>query len=285
MAIQNGEHAYREFMVELKPGESFTQHHIKVRKEDVSRYMFIPGSHLRGRRIAERLENCRLVGATRGYYVYTGTYKGVTMSVCSTGMGGPVVAIAMEELGNLGVDTFVRVGSAGAISDDLGVGDIALATATYRDGGTSYNYLPAAFPAVADFYLTHDLTDAARDMHIGVHVGVCTAGDAFYGPKDAERSARLKKAGVVAVEMESDTEFIVGAYHGFRCAAGFVLDGGNKKKIKESSAAGMEIANHATNEDFLKGEDDLITVALEGMLRCAQRDAAAGHREGAQSLA
>jgi len=278
MTIKNGEHAYKEFMVELKPGESFTQHHIKVRQEDISRYMFIPGSHLRGRRIAERLENCRLVSTTRGYYVYTGEYKGVTMSICSTGMGGPVVAIAMEELGNLGVDTFIRVGSAGAVQDDLGVGDIALATATYREGGTSYNYLPAAFPAVADFYLTHDMADAARDLGIEINLGVCTAGDAFYGPKDAERAALLRKAGVVAMEMESDTEFIVGAYRNFRCAAGFVLDGGNKKKIKKSSAAGMEIANHATNEDFLKGEDDLITVALEGMLRCVRRDAAKGAR-------
>lgn len=275
MPILNPEHAYSEYIVDLKPGESFPQHHIKVRPEDISRYCFIPGSHLRGRKMAERLDDCRVVGATRGYYIYTGTYKGVRMSICSTGMGGPVVAIAMEELGRLGVDTFVRVGSAGAYQDDLGVGDIALATATFRAGGTSYNYLPGGFPAVADFFLTHDLVEAARNLGITVHTGVCSAGDAFYGRKDANQAALLKKAGVVAVEMESDTQFIVGAYNNWRCAAGFVLDGGNAKKIKESSSADMEIANHATNDEFIQGEDDLITVALEGMVRCAMRDAAA----------
>lgn len=274
MPILNLEHAYSEFMVELPEGERFTQHHIKAREADISRYVFIPGSHLRGRKIAERLDDCRVVSATRGYWLYSGYYKGVFMTVCSTGMGGPVVAIAMEELAKMGADTFIRVGSAGAGQEYLGVGDIAIATATYRAGGTSYNYLPAAFPAAADFGLTRAMVEAGEAMGIKAHTGVCSAGDAFYAPKDPATKELLKKAGLIAMEMESDTQFILGAYHGWRCAAGFVLDGGAAKKIADSSAASLTIANHATNADFIKGEDDLITICLEAMAATARNDQA-----------
>jgi hypothetical protein len=125
----------------------FTQHHIKARNEDIAGYCFIPGDHVRGKKIAARLEDARLVADTRGYFVYTGTYKGVRVTVCSTGMGGPQVAIAMEELGNMGVHTFVRLGSAGGLDSRTGVGDIVIATGSYRGGGTGDEYLPKAFPA------------------------------------------------------------------------------------------------------------------------------------------
>ncbi len=272
MPMQNEEFAYREYVPELPEGERFTEHHIKVRKADVSRYVFIPGSHLRGRRMAEMLDGVRLVSATRGYYLYSGTCKGVFMTVCSTGMGGPVTAIAMEELGRLGADTFIRVGSAGAVQEFLGVGDITVATATYRGGGTSYRYLPAGFPAVADFTLTRALVDAANQAGARLHTGVCAAGDAFYGPDDEREQALLKKAGVLAIEMESDTAFVLGHYHNWRVAAGFVLDGGPARDILESSAAGMAIANHGTNEEFRNGEEALIRIALEAMATVARED-------------
>lgn len=274
MPIQNPEHAYREYMVNLLEGERFTQHHIKVRNADLSRYVFIPGSHLRGRLIAERMEECRVIGATRGYYLYSGYYQGIFMSVCSTGMGGPVVAIAMEELSRMGADTFIRIGSAGAIQDRFGVGDIAVATATYRGGRTADSFLPPAFPAAADFGLTRAIVEAAEQRQIQVHTGVCAASDAFYAPADPAAWAQLKNAGVLAIEMESDTQFILGHYRGWRCAAGFVLDGGAAKKIEESSSDSLTIAHHGTNREFLRGEGDLITVCMDGMAEVARRDGA-----------
>ena len=132
----------------------YTQHHIKARDKDISRYCLVPGDHIRGKKIAERLEGVRLLSSTRAIFVYSGAYKGIPMTVCSTGMGGPQAAIAIEELGRMGADTFIRVGSSGGIQDDIGVGDIVIATATYRDGGTSYKYLPGPFPAVAVCTLT-----------------------------------------------------------------------------------------------------------------------------------
>lgn len=264
-----------KMIVENKGGEEYTQHHIKVLEKDISRYCFIPGDHVRGKKIAESLDNPKLLSGSRGMFVYSGTYKGIPMNVCSTGMGGPQVAIAMEELAGLGVDTFIRIGSCGALQNNMGVGDIVIATATYRDGGTSYKYLPGPFPAAADFFITRELYNAAEELDVNIHIGVASAGDAFYGPKDPEQKQLLKKAGVLCVEMESDTEFIVGQYHNWRCGALFVSDGGPKaKEIKSRGNTSINIANHATDDDFLKGEDNIIQIGLEAMYRTALKDKA-----------
>ncbi|MFZ5817143.1 MAG: nucleoside phosphorylase [Bacillota bacterium] len=278
MALQNPEHAYREYLPELREGERFSEHHIKVRREEVSRYLFIPGSHLRGRRIAEMLDGARVVSATRGYYLYSGTYQGIFMTVCSTGMGGPATAIAMEELARLGADTFIRVGSAGAVQEFLGVGDIAVATAAVRGGGTSHAYLPAIFPAAADFALTRAMVEAAERLGTRVHTGICATGDAFYAPDDPRERELLKRAGVLAIEMEADTAFTLAHYHGWRAGAAFVLDGGPARDILESSAAGIAIANHGTNPDFRRGEEALIRLCLEAMAEIARRDASSAAR-------
>jgi DeoD family purine-nucleoside phosphorylase len=262
-----------KMIVENKGGPDYTQHHIKAYNKDITRYCFIPGDHVRGKKIAEQMDNPVLLSGTRGIFVYSGTYKGIPMNVCSTGMGGPQVAIAMEELANMGVDTFIRVGSCGAMQDDMGVGDVVIATATNREGGTSYNYLPGSFPAVADFFVTRELYDVAQELGLKIHIGVATAGDAFYAPKDPEKRALLKKAGVLCGEMESDTAFILGNYHGWRTGALFVSDGGPKaKEIKSRGKTEINIANHATDKEFLRGEDNIIKIALEAMYRIALKD-------------
>jgi uridine phosphorylase len=272
MPIINPEHAYKEYIPDLPAGERFATHHIKVRPADLSRYCLIPGSHMRGRRIAEQLDDCRVVSATRGYYVYTGIYQGVRLSVCSTGMGGPVVAIAMEELAQLGVDTFLRVGSAGALQPHLGVGDLVAATGAVRLGGTANAFLPPSFPAVPNFALTLALREAATALGSDLKLGVVVSGDAFYAPADPELDRALRQAGALAIEMEADTQFILGQYRGWRCAAAFVLDGGEAKPIEDSSAAGMAIANHAVHPTFRAGEEALIRISLEALVRVARQD-------------
>ena len=272
LPILNPEHAYREYVPELPAGERFAQHHIKVRRSDLSRYVLIPGSHLRGRLIAEQLDDCRVVSATRGYYLYSGTYKGLHLTVCSTGMGGPAAAIAMEELGAMGCDTFLRVGSAGAIARNLGVGDIAVATACVRGGGTANQYLPAHFPAVGHYDVVSAMVEAGRAIGAPLHVGLCATGDAFYGPAGEAEKVTMKNAGVLAIEMEADTLMVVGQCHGWRVGAGFVLDGGEAKEVGESSSETMAIADHATHRTFRQGEMDLIRLSLEAMILIAQRD-------------
>lgn len=264
--------AYTEYVPALPEGERFSQHHIKVRAADLSRYVLIPGSHLRGRRIAEQLNDCALVSATRGYYIYTGFTEGVRVTVCSTGMGGPVAAIAMEELGAMGCDTFIRVGSAGAISPRLGVGDLVVATGSVRGGGTGSRYLPVEYPAVPDFTLTAAMVEAARALGTPVQTGLCATGDAFYAPDPEAENRLMKQAGVLAIEMEADALFLVGQYRGWRVAGGFVLDGGEAKAVGESSAEALVIADHATHRTFQEGEAALIQLSLAALRSVARQE-------------
>lgn len=248
----------------------YTQHHIKARDEDISRYCLIPGDHVRGRKIAERLDGMQVVSTTRGYFVYTGTYRGVRMTVCSTGMGGPQVAIAMEELGNMGADTFVRLGSAGGLDDRTGVGDLVIATAAYRGGGTADEYLSKSFPAVADFEVTRALCDAASELGFRFLVGPCASVDAFYRPDNDEHNALLREGRILCIEMEADTEFVVGLRRGFRCGAAFVLDNGPKTPRVAVRSGTMNIAHHEKDPLFVEGEERLIEMGLLALYRLAQ---------------
>ena len=237
--------------------------HIKCMPDEVSRYVFCPGSQRRAARIAERFDDMEKVADDRGIVVYTGTYQGVKMTSCGTGMGGPAVAICMEELANLGADTFIRVGSCGVFQDDQMPGDIIIASGTVREGGTSKAYLPLEFPAVPTYEVLETLTEAAEELDIPYTVGVGIAGDAFYSPRELYEPGLLKKAGLVSVEMESDTLFIVGQFRGLRTGALYASDGTNE-----------EVKPVWGEEKYLQGEHDMITIALEGMLALAKKDAA-----------
>lgn len=236
--------------------------HIKCQPDEVSRYVLCPGSQRRAARIAERFDDMAKVADDRGIVVYTGSYKGVEMTSCGTGMGGPAVAICMEELANLGADTFIRVGSCGVFQDDQMPGDIIIASGTVREGGTSKAYLPLEFPAVPTYEVLETLTKAAEGLKIPYTVGVGIAGDAFYNPRELYEPGLLKKAGLVSVEMESDTLFIVGQFRGLRTGALYASDGTNE-----------EIKPGWGEEKYLQGEHDMITIALEGMLALAKQDA------------
>ncbi len=157
--------------------------HIKSDPEQIARYVFCPGDQRRAKRIAEEFDGADLVSAERGIMVYTGTYQGIRMTSCGTGMGGPVVAICLEELANLGADTFIRVGSCVVFQDHQGPGDIIIACGTIRAGSTSLSYLPLAFPAVPTFEILSAIVKTAEGLGMPFEVGVGIATDAFYGPE------------------------------------------------------------------------------------------------------
>ena len=235
--------------------------HIKCDPNEISRYVFCPGDHARAGRIAEQMEDASLVSDSRGYVVYSGTYKGVFMTVCGTGMGGPTVAIALEELAHMGADTFIRVGSCGVFQDGQMPGDVIIASGTVRQGGTANRYLPLAYPAVPTFAVLSALVDAAEAGETAYTVGVGVAGDAFYGPRDPKVVEMIMAAGVVSVEMESDTLFVVGAYRGWRTGALYASDG-----------TPGEIKPEWGEADFRRGELDVIRIGLEAMVRIAEGD-------------
>ena len=236
--------------------------HIKCDPNEISRYIFCPGDQKRAKKIADQLETSHLVTESRGYTVYSGEYKGVFMTVCGTGMGGPAVAIGVEELAHMGGDTFIRVGSCGVFQDGQKPGDVIAASGTVRAGGTGNAYLPANFPAVPTFSVLRSLVEASEELGIPMTVGIGIAGDAFYAPPDPE-SDRVTSAGLVFVEMESDTLFIVGAVRGWRTGALFASDG----------APGV-IKPEWGEADFRRGEMNAIQIGLQAMWKIAQTDRA-----------
>jgi len=237
--------------------------HIRCEPEDIARYVFVPGSHTRAQKIADHFDEARLVSDSRGYLVYTGTVDGIPMTVSSTGMGGPQTAICIEELGHMGADTFIRVGSCGTYQEYVSCGDVVISTGIFRAGGTANNYLPVEFPAVPTFEVTTALVTAAKQLGLEPHVGLGLAGDAFYAPRDQAMSEILKQAGVISVEMESDTIFVIASLRGWRAGALFTCDGTATETKPEWGDAAFE-----------QGQEDAIRIAVEAMKNIALADRA-----------
>jgi len=211
--------------------ETEKQYHIQCQKGDVGRYCFLPGDPGRCEAIAAYFDQPVHIGMNREYNIYTGTLLGEKVSVCSTGIGGPSAAIAMEELAAIGVDTFIRIGTTGGIALDVCPGDIVVATGAVRYEHTSMEYAPIEYPAVPDFDITYALKTASEDMGYKTHTGVVQCKDSFYGQHSPEKSPvsyellqkweSWKRLGVKSSEMESAALFVVAAALGVRCGSCF----------------------------------------------------------------
>ncbi len=203
------------------------QMHIQIKKGDIGRYVILPGDPGRCERIAGYFDEPEFLSSNREYTVWRGKLNGEPIAVCSTGIGGPSTAIALEELIECGADTFIRVGTSGGIVETVQGGDIVIATAAVRQEGTTREYMPIEYPAVADFFVVRALHEAAAALGYRQHVGVIQSKDSFYGeirpseqPICAELQAKWeawKRAGVLTSEMECATVFVVGAVHHVRC--------------------------------------------------------------------
>ena len=149
--------------------EEGVQYHLNIRKGDVGRYVLLPGDPKRCQKIAAYFDNPVLVADSREYVTYTGYLDGEKVSVTSTGIGGPSASIAMEELVKSGADTFIRVGTCGGMDVDVKGGDIVVATGAIRMEGTSKEYAPIEYPAVADFHVANALVKAAENLSL-IHI-------------------------------------------------------------------------------------------------------------------
>ena len=207
------------------------QFHIRCKEGDVGKYCFLPGDPGRCEAIASHFDDPVHIGMNREYNIYTGTLLGEKVSVCSTGIGGPSAAIAMEELAAIGTDTFIRIGTCGGIHMDVLPGDVVVANGAIRFEHTSLEYAPMEFPAVPDFEITAALKSASEELGYRTHVGVVQCKDSFYGQHAPEKSPvsyellqkweSWKRLGVKASEMESAALFVVAAALGVRCGSCF----------------------------------------------------------------
>lgn len=205
--------------------------HLNMVAGDVGRYCILPGDPGRCEKIAAYFDDPKQVMFNREYMTYTGMLLGEKVSVVSTGIGGPSASIAMEELIHLGADTFIRVGTCGGMALKVQSDDVVIATGAIRMEGTSKEYAPIEFPAVADFQVTTALVNAAKRLDKPWHAGVVECKDSFYGqhsPETMPVSYELLnkwnawlKLGTLASEMESAALFTVAAARGVRCGSCF----------------------------------------------------------------
>ena len=221
------------------------QYHLHIKKGDVGKYVILPGDPKRVPLIAKFLTDARFIADNREFVTYTGQLDGVPVSVTSTGIGGPSASIALEELYKCGADTFVRMGTCGGIALPVLGGSVVVATGAVRAEGTSREYAPIEFPAVADYQVVESLVAASRMLGYPTHTGVVQCKDSFYGQHEPEvmpvsydlmqKWEAWKRLGVLASEMESAALFCCAAHLGARCGSVlFVI--GNQEREK----AGME---------------------------------------------
>lgn len=250
------------------------QYHLHIKKGDVGRYVILPGDPKRVPLIAKYLDDAALIADSREFVTYTGSLDGVPVSVTSTGIGGPSASIAMEELYKCGSDTFIRMGTCGGIALPVIGGDVVIATGAVRMEGTSREYAPIEFPAVADFDVAMCLREAARCLGFRYHLGVVQCKDSFYGQHEPEVmpvSSQLlekweawKRLGVLASEMESAALFTVAAHLHVRCGSAFFVVGN-----QEREKMGMD-------NPKLHDTDNAIKVAVEGVRKLIALDRGSG---------
>ena len=206
-------------------------YHIGLTKEDIqgAKYAILPGDPGRVEKIASKLNNAHKIGVNREYTSYLGELDGEKVLVISTGMGGPSTAICVEELAVLGLENLIRVGTSGGMQLDVNAGDIVIALGAIRQEGTSKEYVPIEYPAIADLDLVNALKQAADELGYTNHVGTVQCKDSFYGQHDPEKmpvSYELEnkwnawiKAGALCSEMETASLYIVSSVLRIKAAA------------------------------------------------------------------
>ena len=245
------------------------QYHIALKPGDISRYVLLPGDPDRVPKISSLWDSYKAVGKHREYLTHTGYYKGVKISACSTGIGSPAAAIAVEELANIGADTLIRVGSTGSIQPEIELGDLIITTAAVRLEGTTKQYVRIEYPAVASYEVVAALVEAAETLGYRYHVGITATTDSFYcgqarpGYKGYWQSwmnsliPDLQKARVLNFEMEAAAILTLASLYGLRAGAVCAV-----------------YADRVRNRFAVKGEREAAKVACEAVKILSEWDKA-----------
>jgi uridine phosphorylase len=233
------------------------QPHLLVGEGDVNDLALVPGDPDRVERIAAQCEDVEHVSTNREYTVVNATYEGRPLTICSTGIGGPSAAIALEELARVGVETIVRVGTTGALQSGIEIGDMVVATGAAKAEGTSKRYESVEYPAVPDYDVLSALVDAAEEQDEDVHVGPIVSDDAFYNETD-EYVADWETAGLLAIEMEAATLFALSRRRGLRAGAICTVDGNLVEGTQKGATDDEELPEKARDN-----VERAITLALE----------------------
>jgi uridine phosphorylase len=209
------------------------EYHINLTAEDIGNTVILPGDPGRTKKIASHMDTAEHVCTSREYTTYTGVTKGIKVSTMSTGMGVPSVAIGVEELANIGAKNLIRLGTCGALQPNIKPGSIIVVTGAVRGDGTTVEYIPKEYPAIADREVVNALIEGCKEFGVDPYVGIIRSHDAFYiesliaheGWK--ERLEVWTKANVLAIENESSGLFVVGGLRKLRCGTILVVRANN----------------------------------------------------------
>ena len=235
--------------------------HISAKKEDIAKTVLMPGDPLRAKFIAETfLENPVLVNNVRGVQGHTGTWKGVPVTVMASGMGIPAIGIYSWELYNFyDVDNIIRIGSAGAMRDDLKLMDIVAGQGACTDSNFAHQFeLNGTFATIADYTLLSNCVEAAKEKGIDMKVGNILSSDNFYSPSNCDDSTKWRDMGVMAVEME---------------AAGLYM---NAARAGKRALCICTISDHLYRSEALSSEErqlsltQMIEIALDTAVKMAK---------------
>ncbi|HET9344324.1 MAG TPA: nucleoside phosphorylase [Candidatus Limnocylindrales bacterium] len=242
-------------------GQGVRQFHIGVAPGEVSTVALMPGDPFRVPLVAEYLTDAVEVAHKREHRTMVGSYKGRDVTVTSTGVGCPSTAIAVEELARVGVTSFIRVGSTGALQPGIEPGDLIVSQGSFRNDGTTDMYVPKGYPAVPDLELTLALERAAR-VHgprhgLAVHAGLNVTDDAFYAESQAW-TEQMSGLGLLNVEMESSAMYVVARQRGLR--AGMIC------AVSSNLVAGTSVYDEEAHRRLALGWGASIEAALDAIV-------------------
>ena len=243
------------------------QYHIRCKNGDVNKYVLLPGDPERVDIIAKTWDEYKFIASHREFRTYSGLINNTKISACSTGIGGPSSSIALEELAELGADTFIRIGTCGVIQDNIHCGDLIICSGAMRQDGTSNDYVDISYPAAAHHEIVYALIKACENLKINYHVGISCTTASFYcgqarpGFKNYSQSFTenkindLRKSGVLNFEMEAATILTIASLYGLRAGAVFAV-----------------VADRNNNTFKYSGIDDTIRAANEAVKILALND-------------
>ena len=232
------------------------QYHIRCKPGDLAKYLLVPGDPERVPKIVKYWDSASEVSYHREFRAFTGTYKGVPISALSSGIGPACMSIVVNEARLVGVETFIRVGSCGAIQDYIECGDLVILTAAVRLDRTSECYIPVEYPAVANYDVVQALIQACEELGYRYHVGIgCTTCDFYAGQQrptfqhsqNSNLIETLRKANVLIFEMEAATLFVLASLYRLRSGAICAVYA-NRIKDEFKPGAGEENCIKAANE-------------------------------------
>lgn len=204
---------------------NISPYHIKLKQKDIGEFILLTGDPNRTEIIARMFDSYTEVTDNREFKGYTGYITGydgekIKITTISTGIGSPAAAICVEELINIGGKVFIRIGTAGSLQPNIKVGDIVISTGSVREEGTSKQYIPEIYPAVADFQVVNALIEAAKKLKIRYHVGITHSKDAFYSELpgitpikelNEQKWKFWQRSNVLATDMETSVLFVIGS--------------------------------------------------------------------------